>query len=129
VRPDLEARKSPLPSWAYGSAMKQLRDTWGDSGGLAHSHVSYLSSCLLHGALRQPIRELLARRFPVILVDEFQDTGHFAGRALLALLGHPKVRAMVVGDPDQAIYGFGGASGLIFDRASQLSAAHELTLA
>lgn len=126
--PGLVAGKASLPNWAFSSAMGKLRNTWEKTGSVAHSHVSYLSACLLHGKHRQPILDLLAKRFPVVLVDEFQDTGHFAGRALLALLAHPGVRAAVVGDPDQAIYGFGGASGSIFDRAARLPGACDLTL-
>jgi len=48
-------------------------------------------------------------RYPVVLLDEYQDTGH-AQRGLLRALfgaGHP---VTAVGDPCQSIYGWRGAS-------------------
>jgi DNA helicase II / ATP-dependent DNA helicase PcrA len=48
-------------------------------------------------------------RYPVVLLDEYQDTGH-AQRVLLQALygdGHP---VTAVGDPCQSIYGWRGAS-------------------
>ena len=54
-------------------------------------------------------RERLAARFRHVLVDEFQDTNH-AQRALLDLLGGRRANVTVVGDDDQAIYRFRGAS-------------------
>jgi DNA helicase-2/ATP-dependent DNA helicase PcrA len=51
----------------------------------------------------------LRRRFPIVLLDEYQDTS-IAQRVLLQRIfsgGHP---VMAVGDPCQAIYGWRGAS-------------------
>lgn len=127
--PEVIVGTRPMSGRTRSSAIQALRKNWRETGRLAHSHVSYLSSCLLRGKHQQTILDILAKRFPVILVDEFQDTGHFAGRALLSLLSHRGVRAAVVGDPDQAIYGFSGASGSIFDRAAMLPGARDLTLA
>jgi DNA helicase-2/ATP-dependent DNA helicase PcrA len=60
--------------------------------------------------------ELLAKyreRFTTIFADEFQDI-NFAQYALVRLLGAEEIR--VIGDPNQAIYGFRGASNLYMDR-------------
>jgi ATP-dependent DNA helicase UvrD/PcrA len=46
--------------------------------------------------------------FKHILVDEYQDTNHAQYR-LLQLLGAEHRNVCVVGDPDQAVYGFRGA--------------------
>jgi DNA helicase II / ATP-dependent DNA helicase PcrA len=57
-------------------------------------------------------------RFQFILVDEYQDTNR-AQDALIELLAHPEANLMVVGDDDQAIYGWRGADVtniLEFDR-------------
>ena len=53
------------------------------------------------------------RRTRFLLVDEFQDA-NFAQVEILSLLAGPAVNVFVVGDPDQAIYQFRGASSEAF---------------
>src|SRR5260370_14203150 len=55
------------------------------------------------------LREQLRSKFRLILVDEFQDVDP-AQFQLLQLLAPPasRPRLVVVGDPDQSIYGFRG---------------------
>jgi DNA helicase-2/ATP-dependent DNA helicase PcrA len=48
-------------------------------------------------------------RFPVVLLDEYQDTNVAQARLLRALCG-PGYPVMAVGDPDQNIYAWRGAS-------------------
>ncbi len=55
--------------------------------------------------------ERLRTRF--LLVDEFQDA-NFAQIEILSLLAGPQTNVFVVGDPDQAIYQFRGASSEAF---------------
>src|SRR5207247_10021890 len=55
------------------------------------------------------LRERLRERFRHILVDEFQDT-NIAQVELLHLLAAEPRNILVVGDNDQAIYRFRGAS-------------------
>src|SRR5260221_13363834 len=55
------------------------------------------------------LREKLQTRFRHILVDEFQDT-NIAQLRLLELIAAPPRNIVVVGDNDQAIYRFRGAS-------------------
>jgi len=55
------------------------------------------------------VRERTARRFQHVLVDEYQDT-NFAQGMLLRLLVEDHANVTVVGDDDQAIYRFRGAS-------------------
>src|SRR5262245_63644 len=62
---------------------------------------------LLHE--RPHVRERVARRFRHVLVDEYQDT-NFAQGMLLRLLVEEHGNVTVVGDDDQAIYRFRGAS-------------------
>jgi DNA helicase-2/ATP-dependent DNA helicase PcrA len=54
-------------------------------------------------------------RFRHILVDEYQDLNEAQYR-LFRLLSGPRTEIMVIGDPDQAIYGFRGARPEYFDR-------------
>lgn len=58
-----------------------------------------------HEAIRQKIQE----SYDVILVDEFQDT-NWSQVQLLKLITSPTTHICVVGDDDQAIYRFRGAS-------------------
>jgi len=55
------------------------------------------------------VRERVSRRFRHVLVDEYQDT-NFAQGMLLRLLVEEHENVTVVGDDDQAIYRFRGAS-------------------
>jgi DNA helicase-2/ATP-dependent DNA helicase PcrA len=55
------------------------------------------------------LREALQKKYHYILVDEFQDT-NIAQLRLLELLAGPTKSVVAVGDNDQAIYRFRGAS-------------------
>jgi DNA helicase-2/ATP-dependent DNA helicase PcrA len=55
------------------------------------------------------LRDALQKRYRYILVDEFQDT-NIAQLRLLELLAGPTKNIVAVGDNDQAIYRFRGAS-------------------
>lgn len=58
---------------------------------------------------RPRILEQYRQQFKYILIDEFQDT-NYAQYELIKLLASPKDNLTVVGDDDQAIYRFRGAS-------------------
>lgn len=69
---------------------------------------------LLSAAARLAEQDPAARkaereRHRVVLLDEFQDTSHAQLRLFSALFGHGH-SVMAVGDPQQSIYGFRGAS-------------------
>ena len=53
------------------------------------------------------VRERVRARFPYLLIDEFQDLNAAQYRLVLQLAG---AGLMAIGDPDQAIYSFRGAS-------------------
>ena len=55
------------------------------------------------------LRDALQRKYRYVLVDEFQDT-NIAQLRLLELLAGPERNIVAVGDNDQAIYRFRGAS-------------------
>ncbi|MGD8844338.1 MAG: ATP-dependent helicase, partial [Desulfobacteraceae bacterium] len=61
------------------------------------------------GALRKRVQ----KRFSYIFVDEFQDINDAQYR-LLRALATPKANVCVIGDPDQAIYGFRGSDVRFF---------------
>jgi DNA helicase II / ATP-dependent DNA helicase PcrA len=72
---------------------------YGDQIALAHRLVED------HPEVVQDFRA----RFPVVLLDEYQDTNVAQARLLRALCG-PGYPVMAVGDPDQNIYAWRGAS-------------------
>lgn len=54
-------------------------------------------------------KEILAARFPWILVDEYQDLGGPLHKIMEILASGDAIRIFAVGDPDQSIYDFTGA--------------------
>lgn len=54
------------------------------------------------------VRKALHARFPILVVDEYQDLGHALHRIVLCLCFKASIRLVAVGDPDQSIYGFTG---------------------
>jgi len=70
----------------------------------------------------------IGSRFRWLLVDEFQDTSVAQARILEAIFEHQRTKIMLVGDPNQSIFGFAGAQptlmhqlGQRFDAASDVS--------
>ena len=55
------------------------------------------------------VRRALRAKFPVLVVDEYQDLGVPLHRIVRSLCFRARVRLFAVGDPDQSIYGFTGA--------------------
>src|SRR5206468_3731613 len=64
------------------------------------------------------LRGALQKKYRYILVDEFQDT-NIAQLRLLELLAGPARNILAVGDNDQAIYRFRGASFASFKRSEE----------
>ncbi len=97
---------------------------WASHGFITHSDCHYIAAKILsdptHGAA---ISKILTDRFPLILVDEFQDTGWFLSKALIELFRSPKASGLVVGDPDQAIFEFSGARPELFQEIEALPGA------
>ena len=84
----------------YQQRLEQHGDT--DFGGLIMLAVQLLQD---HPHVRVELHE----QYQQILVDEFQDINRASG-VLLRLLAGDEQRVWVVGDANQAIYGFRGAS-------------------
>ena len=80
-------------------------------------------------ALHRPGGELLAatvrQRFPVALIDEFQDTDPQQYRIFRTLyIGQPDSALLLIGDPKQAIYAFRGADIFTYMQARAEVSAH-----
>ena len=83
----------------------------------------------LDSALRQPGGEALAQairtRYPVALIDEFQDTDPQQYRIFRGIYGQqPDNALLLIGDPKQAIYAFRGADIFTYMKARGEVSAH-----
>ncbi|WP_300083385.1 UvrD-helicase domain-containing protein [Propioniciclava sp.] len=81
----------------------------------------------LDAALADPVtgplaRRRLADRFPIVLVDEFQDTDPVQW-SVLAQAFAPTSTVVLIGDPKQAIYGFRGGDVHLYTRATRQAGA------
>jgi len=65
------------------------------------------------------LRRALLAKFPVLIVDEYQDLGSALHRIVLGLCFTTGMRLFAVGDPDQSIYGFNGARPDLLQRLSE----------
>ena len=100
--------KQTMRAIGYDDMLGNLHDRLSDAGGPA-----------LAAALR--------RRFPVALVDEFQDTDPLQFeifRAIHAGPGKDNTALFLVGDPKQSIYGFRSADLHVYLRARALADGH-----
>lgn len=62
---------------------------------------------------------LLQAKFPVLVVDEYQDLGVALHRIVKRVAFDCGVRLFAVGDPDQSIYGFTGADGALLQELAE----------
>jgi DNA helicase-2/ATP-dependent DNA helicase PcrA len=80
---------------------------------LAEAGTLDFGDLLLHAVrllrAKPHVRRRWQERHPHVLVDEYQDT-NYAQRTLVELLANPAGSLTIVGDDDQAIYRFRGAS-------------------
>ncbi len=117
-------------------ALKQLyRNYKRDAALLDFDDLLYHARDLLRN--NETVRLALARRYPRILVDEFQDTDPLQAEILWRLAGEGdaalpwqecSIRAgalFLVGDPKQAIYRFRGADVETYLSAKRALAAHD----
>jgi DNA helicase II / ATP-dependent DNA helicase PcrA len=84
----------------------------------AHNWIDFddLVSLAVQAVAADPgLAALYRDRFRSVSVDEFQDIDAQQYR-LVMLLAPPGANLCVIGDPDQAIYGFRGADASCFDR-------------
>jgi len=74
------------------------------------------------------LRASLAERFPVALIDEFQDTDPVQWQIFSSVFGAPPSTLVIVGDPKQAIYSFRGGDVHTYLRAADDPSAVTRTL-
>ncbi|KFK92393.1 MULTISPECIES: exodeoxyribonuclease V subunit beta [unclassified Serratia (in: enterobacteria)] len=73
----------------------------------------------------EPLAQAIRQRYPVAMIDEFQDTDPQQYRIFQKLyLGQPDCGLLLIGDPKQAIYAFRGADIFTYMRARSEVSAH-----
>jgi DNA helicase II / ATP-dependent DNA helicase PcrA len=74
------------------------------------------------------IKAALRARFPILVVDEYQDLGLPLHRIVLSLCFDAGIRLLAVGDPDQSIYGFTGAKPELLVELSRMETVEKVVL-
>ncbi|MBI4893257.1 MAG: ATP-dependent helicase [Acidobacteria bacterium] len=109
--------------------LRQKLRVWRYQGLVTHSDTHFLAYQLLHHPDHgEAIARLITQRFPIILVDEYQDTNYFLAHTIATLLAQPTVHGLIVGDADQSIYEFGGAHPSLMNDLEQLEGSKNFDL-
>jgi DNA helicase-2/ATP-dependent DNA helicase PcrA len=64
------------------------------------------------------VQRAIFAKFPVLVVDEYQDLGRALHRMVLGLCFSAGIRLVAVGDVDQSIYGFAGANPALLQQVA-----------
>lgn len=83
----------------------------------------------LSGAGGERLAAAIRERYPVALVDEFQDTDPIQYRIFRRTYGGAGGMLVLIGDPKQAIYGFRGADVYAYLEARKAAGGERYTLA
>jgi exodeoxyribonuclease V beta subunit len=86
-----------------------LRERLNKQGRFSFDDLVVQLAKALTGEQQEELQKLLANRFQVALIDEFQDTDAAQYRIFSTLFGGPGHFLFLIGDPKQAIYKFRGA--------------------
>lgn len=115
---EYEIMNSDMSNWAWNEKIKIIKKL----GWMTHADVALCSYKILSDQLYGgKASELIAKRFPFLIIDELQDTGYFAGQTILQLLKKATdIKALLVGDPNQAIYEFNGATPSLFNNFKKM---------
>ena len=82
----------------------------------------------LEGPAGENLASTLRTRFPVALIDEFQDTDPIQYAIFRGIWGSGPGGFFLIGDPKQAIYGFRGADVFAYMQARRDSEGHRVSL-
>jgi exodeoxyribonuclease V beta subunit len=83
----------------------------------------------LKGPMGDALAQRIAKRYPLAMIDEFQDTDAIQYRIFSKIYQAPERSLIMIGDPKQAIYKFRGADIFTYLKASQQAQEYRFTLA
>ena len=108
----LKAREQAKSAWRC-RALKEVRRNMEESkrqlGVLTFDDLLFCLDRALQGSHGEALAQWARSRYPVALIDEFQDTDPTQYRIFQAIYGGREQSLFFVGDPKQAIYSFRGA--------------------
>ncbi|MET0049689.1 MAG: exodeoxyribonuclease V subunit beta [Candidatus Thiodiazotropha sp.] len=107
---ELPKRQKQAREWSYDDLLLQLSEALRKDTGAV-------------------LARLLRKRYPVALVDEFQDTDPVQYEIIQSIYGDDPDAVFLVGDPKQAIYSFRGADIYTYLRAREHPATRHHSLA
>ncbi|MBK1632941.1 exodeoxyribonuclease V subunit beta [Thiohalocapsa halophila] len=124
VRAELERIRRDLRAAALAdaaaSARQQVRQAKADGGLLAYDDMLTHLRDALAGAGGEALAAAVTGRFPVAMIDEFQDTDPLQWAIFRRLyLDGPGRGLLLIGDPKQAIYSFRGGDIFTYMAAQQ----------
>jgi len=120
--------KKEVPQQHRPDIIKKKKSIWQTLGWVSHSDVHFLAFKIIESPYGPSIIKELENRFPLIIVDELQDTGYYICEFLKKLLSESNIKALLVGDPNQSIYEFNGATPDMFNTFKDLAGSTEITL-
>lgn len=74
------------------------------------------------------LRRAILAKYPVLVVDEYQDLGRALHSMVMELCFRTGIRLFAVGDADQSIYGFTGANPDLLQRLSERNGVETIRL-
>lgn len=83
--------------------LKNIKRQFWEKGFYLYEDIEYLVYCLFYE--NEDITKMIARRFPIILIDECQDLS-YTQLEIIKLINKNGSKIHLIGDLDQAIYGF-----------------------
>ncbi|MBK0062800.1 MULTISPECIES: UvrD-helicase domain-containing protein [unclassified Acinetobacter] len=123
VQEQLEQLQQHLKAYLCLEVKQRLPQLLQQKGETTFSQQIRTLAEALHGEHGQRFAIFVQARYPLILVDEFQDTNQDQDDMLASIWRHPqryqKGCMIMVGDRKQAIYGFRGGDMLTFLNAYQ----------
>jgi DNA helicase-2/ATP-dependent DNA helicase PcrA len=106
LRKDYGLSRQTKAALTPAALLEYKRPYWRE-GVIDHEDVLYFAYRILHD--HPLLRECLSARFPVIFIDEFQDTVP-AQTAIVKWLAAQGSTVVVIGDAEQSIFEFAGAA-------------------
>lgn len=116
----ISRRKNGLPekaSWSE-ALLAKYQEQLTAAGALDFDDLLLETLAAFGGEIDTPKASTARKRFDYLLVDEFQDINAVQLQLLLAW-SKDNQQLFVIGDPDQAIYGFRGADAQCFQKLAQ----------
>ena len=102
-------------AWAYQQAFQELENKYPWSLGSSFADIEYVC---WRGLQNPAICQLVQQEISYLIMDELQDTSWLQWEIIRLLINDDFKKLFLVGDPQQAIYGFRGGTATVFQDAA-----------